>query len=160
MADTIQLRAGNKASMPVLLDREIAYVRDEKALYVGTPTGNEKMGADLENAVASLESAMNTAIETFDGEMDIILGKTTALEGRATSLEGRATALESSTSTLDGRATALENRATALEARAAALEGRKAAAVAPLATDAQLAAVITTVNSLIASLKACGLMNE
>lgn len=139
MADTIQLRAGNKASMPVLLDREIAYVRDEKALYVGTPTGNEKMGAALENAVASLESAMNTAIETFDGELDIIFGKTTALEGRATSLEGRATALEG---------------------RAAALEGRKAAAVAPLATDAQLATVITTVNSLIASLKACGLMNE
>lgn len=146
MADTIQLRAGNKNSMPVLLDREIAYVRDEKALYVGTPTGNEKIGAALENAVASLESAMNTAIETFDGEMDIVLGKTTALEGRATSLEGRANALE-------GRAAALEGRATALE-------GRKAAAVAPLATDAQLATVITTVNSLIASLKACGLMNE
>ena len=49
MADTIQIRAGNKDSMPVLADREIAYVRDEKALYIGTPQGNVKLcDADLE----------------------------------------------------------------------------------------------------------------
>lgn len=139
MADTIQLRAGNKSGMPTLSDREIAYVRDEKALYVGTPTGNEKIGAALENAVASLESAMNTAIGTMSGQMDVIASRTGTLETETAALEGRTTALEG---------------------RAAALEARKAAAVAPLATDAQLATVITTVNSLIASLKACGLMNE
>lgn len=48
MADTIQLRAGNKENMPVLRDREPAYVRDENALYVGTPEGNKKVGADVD----------------------------------------------------------------------------------------------------------------
>ena len=51
MADTIQLRAGNKTGMPTLLDRELAYVRDENALYVGTDTGNKKIGAELEATV-------------------------------------------------------------------------------------------------------------
>lgn len=40
MADTIHLRAGNEEKMPTLADREPAYVRDKKALYIGTPEGN------------------------------------------------------------------------------------------------------------------------
>lgn len=55
MADKIQIRAGNKSGMPTLTDREIAYVRDEKSLYVGTPNGNVKIGGDLESRVAALE---------------------------------------------------------------------------------------------------------
>lgn len=82
MADTIQLRAGNKANMPTLADREPAYVRDEKALYVGTPTGNVKIGEALEAAVAALDSAMNTAIDTIGGDVDILLGRTAELEAR------------------------------------------------------------------------------
>lgn len=41
--DTIQLRAGDRADMPALSDREPAYVRDENALYVGTPEGAKKV---------------------------------------------------------------------------------------------------------------------
>ena len=93
MADTIQVRAGNKANMPTLADRELAYVRDEEALYVGTPDGNVKIGA-------------------------------------------------------------------ALEASVKALEGRKAAAVADVASNAELAAVIGKVNELIAALKASGIMSN
>lgn len=52
MADTIKIRAGKKGereNMPALADREIAYERDEKALYIGTPQGNVKLcDADLE----------------------------------------------------------------------------------------------------------------
>ena len=55
MADKIQIRAGNKSGMPTLTDRELAYVRNEKALYVGTPNGNVKIGGDLESKVAALE---------------------------------------------------------------------------------------------------------
>lgn len=46
MADKIQIRAGNKAGMPTLTDRELAYVRDEKSLYIGTPAGNVDILAD------------------------------------------------------------------------------------------------------------------
>lgn len=46
MADKIQIRAGNKSGMPTLTDRELAYVRDENALYIGTPDGNKKVSAE------------------------------------------------------------------------------------------------------------------
>lgn len=44
MADTIKLRAGKKSTMPELADREVAYCTDENAFYIGTETGNEKIG--------------------------------------------------------------------------------------------------------------------
>ena len=43
MADTILIKAGNKSTMPSLRDREIAYCKDEKALYIGTTGGNVKL---------------------------------------------------------------------------------------------------------------------
>lgn len=91
MADTIQLRAGNKSGMPTLADREVAYVRDENALYTGTPAGNKKIYGDE-------------------------LGRK--------------------------------------------LEATRAAAVAPLASDAELATVVSKVNELIAALKAANIMNH
>lgn len=68
MADTIQLRAGDKAGMPELLDRELAYVRDEEALYVGTPTGNKKVGKKLEDAVSAHGSQIGT-LQTSVGNL-------------------------------------------------------------------------------------------
>ena len=46
MADKILLRAGKKANMPTLADREPAYVTDDNAIYVGTPGGNKKVGGN------------------------------------------------------------------------------------------------------------------
>lgn len=57
MNDTIQLRAGDKKNMPALADREPGYVRDEKALYIGTPDGNVKLTEALETRVSKLEEA-------------------------------------------------------------------------------------------------------
>lgn len=80
MADNIYLRAGNKAEMPELSDREPAYVRDEEALYIGTPDGNVKVNGkelakkleatpaaaqaelDLEADAAAVVSAFNSLI--------------------------------------------------------------------------------------------------
>ena len=59
MADKIQLRAGNKAGMPTLTDREPAYVRDEKALYIGTPDGNVDITGELKQAVRELWEVMD-----------------------------------------------------------------------------------------------------
>ena len=63
MNDTIQLRAGNKENMPTLADREPAYVRDEKALYVGTPAGNVKITGPVEERVKDLEETVQTLSE-------------------------------------------------------------------------------------------------
>ena len=73
MADTIQIRGGNKANMPKLADRELGYVRDEEALYVGTPTGNVKVGQKIENTVNELATAMSelsAALVEQQAEMD------------------------------------------------------------------------------------------
>ena len=94
MADTIKIRAGKKgdrANMPALADREIAYEQDEKALYIGTKQGNEKL------CDAGLETRKLTA--------------------------------------------------------------HKVASQPELAADADLPAVISSINSLIAAMKSSGVMN-
>lgn len=59
MEDKIQIRAGNKAGMPTLTDRELGYVRDENALYIGTPSGNKDINADTKAAVAAMKAEMS-----------------------------------------------------------------------------------------------------
>jgi hypothetical protein len=48
--DLVRLRRGLRASIPVLEDGEPGWTKDEKALYIGTPEGNERIPnkADLE----------------------------------------------------------------------------------------------------------------
>lgn len=113
MADTIQLRAGNKANMPSLAERELAYVKDEKALYVGTPEGNVKADGGL--------GAKQTELETKQTE----------------------------------QATKLTEMETKLKDK---LEATRAASMEPLASDADLAAVVSKVNELIEALKAANIM--
>lgn len=69
MADMILLRAGKKAGMPTLLDREIAYVRDEKTLYVGTQEGNVRIGAEKVEPLPVLEDTADLAavISAYNG---------------------------------------------------------------------------------------------
>lgn len=83
MADTIQLRAGNKTGMPTLLDRELAYVRNENALYVGTDTGNKKIGAALEAAVSALQSTVSgqgAQIGTLETTVSALSSSVSALQ--------------------------------------------------------------------------------
>lgn len=64
MADTIQIRAGKKAGMPTLAVRELGYVTDEKALYIGTANGNVKLcDADLEDTVKNKLTATPVAAQ-------------------------------------------------------------------------------------------------
>lgn len=42
MADLIRIKGGNGA-VPTLKDREMAYSKDEKALYIGTESGNVRL---------------------------------------------------------------------------------------------------------------------
>ena len=106
MADKMFFRAGNKANMPTLADREPAFVRDEKALYIGTENGNLRLvRAGLEDDVASLERAVQNLADVK-------------------------------------------------------LSADAAAAQRPLAADAELAAVISAFNALVAAMKASGIMEN
>lgn len=42
MADLITIKGGT-GTVPTLQDREIAYSKDEKALYIGTSNGNVRL---------------------------------------------------------------------------------------------------------------------
>lgn len=61
MAGSIRLRAGLLAGMPPLADREPAYVRDQRALYIGTPEGNVRLTAPPAAAVSALAADADTA---------------------------------------------------------------------------------------------------
>lgn len=74
MPDSIKLLAGNKNNMPTLPDRMPAYVRDEKAIYVGTPEGNVKVGGDLKADEVTFADG-----ETFQQKYDT--GKLTGPKG-------------------------------------------------------------------------------
>lgn len=63
MVDTIKIKGGN-GDVPALQDREIAYSKDGKALYIGTKSGNVKVAdASWEARIKALEdkiAAMTT----------------------------------------------------------------------------------------------------
>lgn len=59
----IRLRAGNRENMPALSPREVAYVRDEQALYIGTETGNLQLcAASAADRLTALETKKLTAV--------------------------------------------------------------------------------------------------
>lgn len=122
MTDSFKLLAGNKEGMPNLPDRAPAFVRDEQAIYVGTPDGN-----------LMLCKAKN-------------LRDIEALEESVKSLGEADTAMQQSIQQLN-------------EAVGKKLSASPAAAQAELGADANLAAVIASINQLIADMKAAGLMN-
>lgn len=126
MADNIYLPAGKKAGMPNLSDREPAFVRDEKALYIGTPDGNLKLcEAGTIDKVAELEEDLAVLEET----VETLQGNTDSLEALQTKVDGK-------------------------------LSATPAAVLPELTGEEDLAAVISAYNSLIAALKASGIMSS
>lgn len=82
MADSLQIRRGNRAGIPTLADGEPGYCKDTKELYIGA----DKVAAadtftrldELENRASSLES-MGTQLTAKDAELsNAIAGKLTA----------------------------------------------------------------------------------
>lgn len=141
MADKIQIRAGNKEGMPALADRELAYVRDENELYIGTPDGNKAIHAELKAAVAALDKKATEQGGTIAAQGDAITAHSQILGEHGTAI--------------------LEN-AGAIAAQYAALEGKlTASAVASqpgVAAEADLATVAAALNALIAAMKGSGVM--
>lgn len=72
MADNISIRGGNKKGMPTLRDRELAFVRDEEALYIGSLDGNLKLcSADTEEKIAENLTQFE---EELEGLRELVLG--------------------------------------------------------------------------------------
>ena len=160
MNDSIRLRAGNRAGMPQLADREPAYVRDEEALYVGTPSGNVKIGgktAAVVTALAGRVSTMGEILADHTGEIAALQegqtahGQTLTEQGNTLAAHGQTlTELEAAQQTQGETITKLQQEK---------LTASPMAALAALADNADLAAVTAAYNSLIAGLKAAGIMN-
>lgn len=66
MADTIQFKRGAASSIPKLADGEPGWCRDSKELYIGTPSGNEKI-ADA--ALIATVNQHSTAINELNNEL-------------------------------------------------------------------------------------------
>lgn len=83
MADLITIKGGN-GSVPTLQDRELAYSKTEKALYIGTTSGNIRLCgvADAENISTLLTrlEGLQAEIGTFNATLDTINARLDALE--------------------------------------------------------------------------------
>ncbi len=72
MADLIRIKGGS-GNVPTLQERELAYRKDEKALYIGASTGNERLcGADD-------ISELNAKIKALEGTINVITARLDAL---------------------------------------------------------------------------------
>ena len=79
MADLIRIKGGS-GDVPTLQDRELAYSKDEKALYIGTENGNLRLfGADNENTAEI--NKIKADIEAINAELASINARLDALSG-------------------------------------------------------------------------------
>ena len=82
MADKIKIKAGN-GEVPKLDDKEIAYRKDKKAIYIGTQDGNVKVGdAGWEQRIEVCEaqiSDINARIDEMNVSIAEIIARLDAL---------------------------------------------------------------------------------
>ena len=104
MADLILVKCGelgDREEMPKLqYDKEkgseIAVRTDEKAIYIGTPQGNTKVGdANWEERIKGVEETSGGYHDTIEGIREEVSGKLTAVPAQAqTELSAEATLTE------------------------------------------------------------------
>lgn len=76
MADLIKIKGGS-GDVPALQDRELAYRRDEKALYIGTKDGNVRLcGVDELVKIADIY----TKTDNITTQLDELQTRLEALE--------------------------------------------------------------------------------
>lgn len=91
MADTVQIAGGPKARIPNLPDRGLGYCTDTTELYIGTPSGNQRVNApELAQEVAQLRENLGAAL----GAVQALEGGLAALQGAVDALTARVAALE------------------------------------------------------------------
>lgn len=176
MNDPIRLRAGNKEGMPLLSDREPAYVRDEEALYIGTPRGNVQVAAaGTAGRVTALETLTAAQKETLAAHSGTLSAHGERLTAQEEALDTHSELLESMEGLQQLHSDRLSACGELLDAHTAALAACEkavgqlhaeklsavpAAAQAALPADADLPSVTAACNGLIAALKAAGIMHQ
>lgn len=73
MADIIKIKGGSGA-VPTLQDRELAYSKDEQALYIGTESGNVKL------VTAITDADVSDRLAELSGQITDIIARLEALE--------------------------------------------------------------------------------
>ena len=73
MADIIKIKGGSGA-IPTLQDRELAYSKTEKALYIGTENGNVKL------VTAMTDADVSDRLAQLSGQITNIIARLEALE--------------------------------------------------------------------------------
>ena len=86
MADLIKIKAGS-GNVPALQERELAYHKDEKALYIGTGDKNERLcgAGDI--------AEVNSRLDSINAETNEIKATITTLNGLIDEINARLDAL-------------------------------------------------------------------
>ena len=121
MADTIQIKRGVKAKLPVLPDGELGYCTDTGELYIGLSGANKLVG----------KVAWATDISALQGDVSTAKNNISALQ----------TSVNNINTTVAGKLTATA-----------------AANVSDVAAEATTADVIASINTILANMRAAGLM--
>ena len=157
MADKIQIRAGNKSGMPTLTDRELAYVRNEKALYVGTPTGNQKLcSGETEGKVSALEQTVATHGSTISEHGNKLTEHGNKITEHGNKLNEYGNTISEHGNAIKANSDAIKSQQSDLAKK---LTASPVVAQAGIATDADLKTAVAAINALIAAMKSSGVMN-
>ena len=96
MNDLIKIKGG-KGNVPVLQDKELGYSRDEKALYIGTPKGNEKLcSADGAKKITEHEEKIDELVQKINACLDKLETLKEYVDGNIENINARLDALETS----------------------------------------------------------------
>ena len=76
MSDIIRIKGG-RGTVPTLQDRELAYSKDEKALYIGTENGNERLSGSGDDSamkayVDGLVADINARLEDIEARLEAL----------------------------------------------------------------------------------------
>lgn len=134
--DIQQQYRGLKNKMPTLLGGQLGYCTDSKELYIGSGNGNVLVGA------AAFKTHLEENSEQLSSQLKAIENNAAAIVTNAGNITANAQSIAANTQAIDEKLTA-----------------SKTAAVDTLAETATQADIITAFNSLIANLKASGVMN-
>ena len=118
MADLIKIKGGS-GNVPTLQDRELAYKKGEKALYIGTDSENVRLcGAgdvaeinartDLINAdLSSRINLINAEINNHKSNLNSISTEINSIKSEISSIKGEITKINGNIATINSRLDAL-----------------------------------------------------
>lgn len=69
MADLIRIKGG-RGAVPTLQDRELAYSKDENALYIGTENGNVKLSGSGDDS--AMKAYIDGLVATINARLDAL----------------------------------------------------------------------------------------